>query len=994
MQYYLTFTDSQGNTFTADGSSFYVVANVSFGTLQQLENGAVAGSMSFQPLTFQLGSNQLALQLDQDLASGATLSQINLYGYDDDATTGGMVEVVHDVFKAASVQSDAVSPGQGTHNFSISYRGLVESISPILADGTQAPAVTAGWNAVTNTADNNLTTDISGAPANVPTGDPSAAVPLSTPTIDYYVRFTEANGDVLGGGWIELQGAGFTLDESLSSGSSGAGSGKVSLQSLNLNFFAGQLGSTLLQMEAEGAHLAQIDVAAYSVTGTGTNPLVADYRFKTAFVTGGTPAFGDLQTPTYTFSYAAEQIAYYAGGATTPTTVESSNGNATFADNSLPTTEAGLQGDKASLSGGVGKDSYMTFTDANGNTLSPDGNVLYAVAPPSTSLMSAATGSGTGGAGAGKLAFPPLTFTLGQDALSEQLDQDMASGASLSQINLFGYRPDPGQPNSEAQVEQDVFKDVEITSDTVDATTGTHTFTATYGGLVESATPINTDGSLGTPTIGGWNAVTNTPDNSLTSTVAGVGGSSVTLPTIDPSQGSVAPRSTGTDTFFVRFLNSSDAAIGGGWIEVTDATLGFDLSGAKVGFAPLKLTFDPGTLESTLLQAEAAGTPFAQIDVAEYTSGVSGGSLIDDYRFNSATLTGSARATQTGSEPTFTYTFQYSDEQLAYFNNGPTSAPIVEGWNSETNSADATYSVGSVPTTRQAVEGQLAQTGTGEGESTTYYASFTTADGNTFSADGSSLYQISGFNQGAENNGAFSFQPLTFTLGSNELTALLDQDMATGAPLAEVNVYGFKTTQGGTQVQVLQDAFKLAAVQSDTVDAALGTHAFNLEYGGLVESSAPLNPNGSQGTPVTAGWNAIAGVADNSLTSTIDGVGGSNIMLPTVDPATAIAAPATSPTDTLYVRFLDSANNEIGGGWRALNDATLGLNQAVTLGLPGAQVGAETFSPLNLTFEPGNLEPTLLALEGAGTSIAQIDVAAYCARKRGRLDARRRLPLQ
>ena len=88
--YYLTFTDFTGKTVTLDGSALYQALNLNFPTTQtasfNAQGVAIPGKIALNPLTFTLGSDALTNLLDQDLASGATLSQVNFYGYDTGPT--------------------------------------------------------------------------------------------------------------------------------------------------------------------------------------------------------------------------------------------------------------------------------------------------------------------------------------------------------------------------------------------------------------------------------------------------------------------------------------------------------------------------------------------------------------------------------------------------------------------------------------------------------------------------------------------------------------------------------------------------------------------------------------------------------------------------------------------------------------------------------------------------------------------------------------------
>ena len=296
------------------------------------------------------------------------------------------------------------------------------------------------------------------------------------------------------------------------------------------------------------------------------------------------------------------------------------------------------------------------------------------------------------------------------------------------------------------------------------------------------------------------------------------------------------------------------------------------------------------------------------------------------------------------------------------------------------------------PATEAMVKAAPAAINTGEGASTRYYLAFTDYNNNTLSLDGGFLYEVSGLSFGAiqtlnigsqstgSGAGKAHFAPLTFLTASSNLTVQLDSMLASGTPFAQVNLYGYDTAPGGAPVQVVHDVFKLAAVKSDTIDAGSGQHQVAFEYGGLVETAAPLNPDGTSGTPVTPlGWNSVKNIKDTSLTTSLEG---STVTLPTtIDPRTNAAAAGVAAPLHLYARFSDYATtpNVLGGGWIEIDSANLDFIQTLNIGSQstGAGAGKVTFDPLVLTFRPGTVEPALLVDLASGTPFKQIEIAAY-----------------
>ena len=448
------------------------------------------------------------------------------------------------------------------------------------------------------------------------------------------------------------------------------------------------------------------------------------------------------------------------------------------------------------------------------------------------------------------------------------------------------------------------------------------------------------------------------------------------------------------EQLYVEITLSNGTILGGGWIELSAANLSTlqtytaptGAGAATPGHAqpqPLTFKFLPGAIEPTLLQMEGAGSLISQIEIAGFKGGA-GGPLIDDYRLKTAHIASSDR--NVGSNgTTFTTTFNYTDiESLHNDYNSQTAPPsqTITGWNFLTNVADISLSPATAPTIAD-VNAHLAPIGTGEGLSTTYYLTFTTANGATFAGDGSPLYQISSFDASALTTARTSFSPIAFTLASNQLTTALDQDLAAGTALTEVNLFGYTNLGNGSTVQVLRDAYKLDGLTSDTVDAATGAHTLSVSFGGVVDTSIPLNLNQTQGNPVVGGWNVVANKSDVNPNQSLDASGGVGvpITLPPLNPAQAVSSGLSN--DTLYLKLEDAQGAALGGGWIALQDASFKLTNAINVTLPSGGGAKAQFQPLTLTFAAGTLEPTLLQMEASGAGFSQIDVAAFAPDSKG-----------
>src|SRR4051794_38211507 len=167
---------------------------------------------------------------------------------------------------------------------------------------------------------------------------------------------------------------------------------------------------------------------------------------------------------------------------------------------------------------------YLRFTDQSGDILTGDDghSEWFALSDfDYSSLQTLNIGSQSAGAGAGKVTFNPLSFTLGPNAGTTALDQAMASGSFFKRVELVGYKEAAGQ--APVKVSTDVFKLAAVASDTIDVVTGAHSLTMEYGGHVESDTKYDAAGLVTNTTTAGWNRVQNAPDSDLTSYIDGGG---------------------------------------------------------------------------------------------------------------------------------------------------------------------------------------------------------------------------------------------------------------------------------------------------------------------------------------------------------------------------------------------------------------------------------------------------------------------------------------
>ncbi len=235
--------------------------------------------------------------------------------------------------------------------------------------------------------------------------------------------------------------------------------------------------------------------------------------------------------------------------------------------------------------------------------------------------------------------------------------------------------------------------------------------------------------------------------------------------------------------------------------------------------------------------------------------------------------------------------------------------------------------------------------------------------------------------------GRLTFEPLSLTLSSSRGATVLDQMLSSGTPFRTVELVGYRDGGAGP-LKVSTDLFKLAGVASDSIDILTGDHKVALQYGGLVHSVIDYFGTVPTGT-VTAGWNAVANVVDDSLTTILGAPGSAPLGPDLFPPRTSIRAAGETPIQAaggvrdeqravVQFRNLDgSFLPALGDTWLDVVDGGFARSQTLNItGVPGAGAGRVTFDPLELSFKPGSFGPTLDRLLASGTAL-QIEVATY-----------------
>jgi VCBS repeat-containing protein len=626
--YYARFTKNDGTFVGGDnGGQWFEVYGTKYGASQTLAlgtGGLAVGKVAFADLHINLGPSKLTTTLDSMLKLGQTFQTIELAGYADGPD--GQVKVSTTVFKTIGPDSDTVVPDNGLHDFTFTYGGIVESLTRFDDNATPIGVVTAGWDAIQNKADDT-------PPAAGTDVDPAKIVPISISQREIYVQFRNQDGSALTGmgtKWIKLDAAYFSHEQGLTINT-------TTLKELQLTFKAGTLGPILDQALAQGGKSFQIEVAAYARTPDGS-VLTDDYQFGLA---GITAHYAGTYADSYSIAYGSERMLHNVTdpetGAIKDTVVEGwdavrrevitapSGQPSSFDAQRAPDSLAGLK----TLASSPEITQYYLRVKYNPSPLEGDNkeqwfaveNFSFGATQARDPILEA------GGSAAAKSAFNPLTFTLGNSALTTKLAAIMAKGGTIDSIDLVGYAPD-GDGKLQT-VSSATFKQATIASDTVSALTGAHQFSIDYTTLVERQTQFDATGKAIADIARGWNAQAGKADNE-----PGAGLNYA------PDQGH-AGLALNQQHAYVQIRNKDGSPIPGlgvQWIEVDAASLGSHYDGL-FSFDPLSISFRPGTLGPQLAKALAQGKAL-QIELAVYDAGSAGGdgALLEVYQFGRAGL--------------------------------------------------------------------------------------------------------------------------------------------------------------------------------------------------------------------------------------------------------------------------------------------------------------------------------------------------------------------
>ena len=961
MTYYVRFVGADGTALSGDGGaqwfqlSDFAVGFSNSASIGSATGGAGAGKATFNPLSLKLPSNELP-QLDNLLFTGGHLSQIEVAGY---ANSGGTQMLVDDYLFGTDFLTAASTDISGAQQLSVAFGQVQQSHYSQSTTGAVQPPTQIGWDVVTNSAD-------PGGIAAPPTG-PVATASTPAPSV-YYVRFVGADGTALSGDggaqWFQLSdfAVGFSNSASIGSATGGAGAGKATFNPLSLKLPSNELPQ-LDNLLFTGGHLSQIEVAGYANSG-GTQMLVDDYLFGTDFLTAASTDISGAQQLSVAFGQV--QQSHYSQSTTGAVQPPTQIGWDVVTNSADPGgIAAPPTGPVATASTPAPSVYYVRFVGADGTALSGDGGAQwFQLSDFAVGFSnSASIGSATGGAGAGKATFNPLSLKLPSNELP-QLDNLLFTGGHLSQIEVAGYANSGG---TQMLVDDYLFGTDFLTAASTDIS-GAQQLSVAFGQVQQSHYSQSTTGAVQPPTQIGWDVVTNSADP---------GGIAA------PPTGPVATASTpAPSVYYVRFVGADGTALSGDggaqWFQLSDFAVGFSnsasIGSATGGAGAGKATFNPLSLKlpsNELPQLDNllfTGGHLSQIEVAGYAN--SGGTqmLVDDYLFGTDFLT--AASTDISGAQQLSVAFgQVQQSHYSQSTTGAVQPPTQIGWDVVTNSADP-GGIAAPPTGPVATASTPAPS--------VYYVRFVGADGTALSGDGGAQwFQLSDFAVGFSNSasigsatggagaGKATFNPLSLKLPSNELPQL-DNLLFTGGHLSQIEVAGYANS-GGTQMLVDDYLFGTDFLTAASTDIS-GAQQLSVAFGQVQQSHYSQSTTGAVQPPTQIGWDVVTNSADPG-----------GIAAPPTGPVATASTPAPS---VYYVRFVGADGTALSGDggaqWFQLSDFAVGFSNSASIGSAtgGAGAGKATFNPLSLKL-PSNELPQLDNLLFTGGHLSQIEVAGY-----------------
>ncbi|MGA7986158.1 MAG: type VI secretion system tube protein Hcp, partial [Burkholderiales bacterium] len=358
------------------------------------------------------------------------------------------------------------------------------------ADGSLGAPTLTGWDFEANKA--------LGAPDPSADGAKAALVPAvdQGASLDYYIKF-DGVGD---GKWLSLDAFSLGFDNQVSLGSSGGGvsAGKVTASDLSSLLGSSALSAELAAALTSGEHIKDVQIEAYQSGGDKGSQLIDEFKFSDVQIDGlqtGGSGGGIANEVSFLFAqYGQTHVTYDGSGQVSST---DGTGWDFAADKSAGAPAVQADAAKTPLEPQVGPQAsleYYVHVDGVNGWLQVD-SFSMGLSNPVT------LGTGGGGSSAGRAHASDVSMTLGMSAALVQLEADLFKGANLQNVEVEVYQA--GGSKGPQLVDEFQFKDVVVDSlSSADVTSNALSFA--YGAYTHGHVNASADGSLGAPTLTGW----------------------------------------------------------------------------------------------------------------------------------------------------------------------------------------------------------------------------------------------------------------------------------------------------------------------------------------------------------------------------------------------------------------------------------------------------------------------------------------------------------
>src|SRR5579883_404919 len=839
--YYLTIDGIDGGAQEPGHEGAFLIGSYDFdvSALVSALNGS-GGKATFSPLTVTFTASAGLTSLLADAASGKVISSIELQGVTSGTATSPFT-TVYDLKLSnvviTNVDTGGVDGEGGLVHVSFDYSNGAVSLTttPVEPGGSLGTAATMSWDLAQNKAGAIIASPVA---SSTDTGGAGAR--------KYFLTVDGVDGGSLAAGHqgaFQLESYDFDVSALVSTLSGGGAAGKPTFAPLKVILAPGSGLTSLLADAASGKVISSIELQGVTIA-TPSSPSETVYDLKlsnvviTTLDTSGIDNDDGFATLSFDYSQGAVSLTTAPfnqdGSLGTPVTtswdVAQNMAGATIASPVAGSTDTG---------GGGQQTYYLTVDGVDGGSQAPGHVGAFEIDDYDFDVSSVVSAIG----GAGKPTFSPLTVHLARGSGLTSLLNDVAQGKVIKSVELQGATGAAGM----SQTVYDLVLGNVTISEVEDDNHGDK-LTFDYSAISLTTTPLNQDGSLGTPVTTSWDLAQDKAGATIASPVAGTtdtgGGAQTYYLTIDGvNGGSTVSGHLGAFEVHSYHFDVSDlaGAIGGG----------------KATFAPLTVSVALGSGLTSFLGDVASGKLIKSIELQGVTAATptSAGKTVYDLKLSNVVITHLGSSSSNGNG-LVDLSFDYSQGAVSL-----TTTPI----NQDGSLGQPTTMAWDV--VREQAGGPIASpdvrvSDTGGGGATKCFLAIDGVDGGVTTKGHVGAFAIDSYTFGvnalvsALNGGKPTFSPLMVDLVPVDATPLL-ADVASGEVIKSVELQG--TTSKGQTVYDLKLTNVVVTAFSSGANISNGDYgdvslSFDYSQGTVSLTTRSVSSDGELGNPSTVGW--------------------------------------------------------------------------------------------------------------------------------------------